>query len=412
VREQKRPKLPRGLHWDNKSPHIFFKWRDARGKQHGQGTNTDDPAKALIFKLQFLEEQRESQDQVEVREDLRKLPLKKVAEMYFGWKIANCAKSTIGRERRMFKNVSNFFGSDSLVKSIKLAKIRQYQQKRRADVSKTMKREVSGRTVNYEIQLLRGVMKYAGCWTPELEVQYEPLRQRKKRKGKVATKEDFMRIISEAKTNEYWELAMYCAAVAVGTGCRSCEIRNLQLQDIHIDEGKIVVKAEIAKNRTEREPRLMALGEWGLRNLVLRAQALGATAPHHYLLPLNVRKSRQLAKKTNDKWDVNQPMVSWVKSWRKLVEKCGMKGFRFHDLRHTFRTLGAEAGVPLEVMMAQLGHMDRETSLEYVHIQQRALERAKQLIEAEQTEILALAQKPSTSKAGELHGRLPPAVNQ
>jgi len=73
------------------------------------------------------------------------------------------------------------------------------------------------------------------------------------------------------------------------------------------------------------------------------------------------------------------------------MEKCGMTGFRFHDLRHTFRTLGAEAGVPLEVMMAQLGHMDRETSLEYVHVQNRALERAKQLIESEQQEILAAA---------------------
>jgi hypothetical protein len=43
-------------------------------------------------------------------------------------------------------------------------------------------------------------------------------------------------------------------------------------------------------------------------------------------------------------------------------------------------------------MMSQLGHMDRETSLEYVHIQQRALERAQQLIESEQKEILAMAQ--------------------
>jgi integrase len=54
------------------------------------------------------------------------------------------------------------------------------------------------------------------------------------------------------------------------------------------------------------------------------------------------------------------PLTSWVKSWRKLMDSCGMNGFRFHDLRHTFRTQGAEAGVPLEVMMAQLGHMDRQ----------------------------------------------------
>jgi integrase len=104
-----------------------------------------------------------------------------------------------------------------------------------------------------------------------------------------------------------------------------------------------------------------------------------------------VIKSRKLAKVTDKKWDVDRPMTTWVKSWRKLMIASGMKGFRFHDLRHTFRTLGAEAGVPLEVMMAQLGHMDRETSLEYVHIQQRALERAKQLIESEQAEILAAA---------------------
>src|SRR5438874_732593 len=50
--------------------------------------------------------------------------------------------------------------------------------------------------------------------------------------------------------------------------------------------------------------------------------------------------------------------------------------------------LGAEAGVPLEVMMAQLGHMDRETSLEYVHIQQQALERAKQLIDQSRPQYL------------------------
>lgn len=89
-----------------------------------------------------------------------------------------------------------------------------------------------------------------------------------------------------------------------------------------------------------------------------------------------------------------------------------MKGFRFHDLRHTFRTLGAEAGVPLEVMMAQLGHMDRETSLEYVHIQQRALQRAKQLIESEQAEILAAASSLLAPPNGEALVKLgkPPLI--
>ena len=185
---------------------------------------------------------------------------------------------------------------------------------------------------------------------------------------------------------------MYCAAVAAGTGCRSCEIRNLQLEDIQLEDGKIRVRREVAKNRQERSPFLAPLAEWGLRELLNRAQALGATEAHHYLLPLNLRKSRHLAKQTAQKWDVTRPMKTWVKSWRKLVEKCGMKGFRFHDLRHTFRTLGAEVGVSLEMMMTQLGHLDRKTSIEYVHVRPQALQQAKEMIAAQQVDILAAAQ--------------------
>jgi hypothetical protein len=60
----KRSKLPRGLRWDAKSPHICFSWRDERGSQHQQSTHTADPAEAMAFKLRFL---REKQDVVEVR---------------------------------------------------------------------------------------------------------------------------------------------------------------------------------------------------------------------------------------------------------------------------------------------------------------------------------------------------------
>src|SRR2546427_6904231 len=202
------------------------------------------------------------------------------------------------------------------------------------------------------MHLLRSAMTFAGCWMPELEVGYQPLREIKRRAGKVATKDQLVTIITEAMANEYWQLAVYCAALAAGTGCRGGEIRHLQLRDIDLDGGRIRIVREIAKNRKERQPRLMALADWGMRQLLLRAQALGATEPQHYLLPLSLTRSRS-AKDKNQKFDVNRPMTGWVKSWRKLTQKCNMDGFRFHDLRHTFRTLGAEAGVPLEVMMAR-----------------------------------------------------------
>ena len=264
MKDKKRQRLPRGLHWDPKSQYISFNWRDSRGKQHGQSTHTTDPAKALIFKLDFSKKQRESLDQLEnATENLGTLSLQRVSEMYFNWKRAGNAANTISREQKMFKNVLRFFGSQTVVRTISLAKIRQYQQERRSQITPHLKQQITGRTVNYEAQLLRGVMTCAGCWTSDLATQYKPLRQVKSRAGKVATNEQLMKIIAAAKTNPYWELAMYAAAVAIGTGCRSCEIKNLRLQDVHLESGKLVVRGEIAKNRREREPRIMALAQWG-----------------------------------------------------------------------------------------------------------------------------------------------------
>src|SRR2546426_11446018 len=75
-----------------------------------------------------------------------------------------------------------------------------------------------------------GMMIFADCWTDSLAARYTPLRQIKKRAGKVAEKVQLMDIIKKAKENDYWRLAIYCAVVAVGSGCRGGEVRNLQLK--------------------------------------------------------------------------------------------------------------------------------------------------------------------------------------
>ena len=92
-----------------------------------------------------------------------------------------------------------------------------------------MKQPVTARSVNYEMQLLKGVMTYADCWSDTLSARYQPLREVKSRAGKTDSSDQMIRIINTAMKNEYWQLAMWCAAVAVGTGCRSGEIRKLQL---------------------------------------------------------------------------------------------------------------------------------------------------------------------------------------
>jgi hypothetical protein len=95
----------RGLRWDQRSPHIC--WRDERGRQHQQSTQTDDPAKALAFKQTFQKENREAIQERRARTaDQGRLPLGEAAKMYFNWKAATNRDGTIAREKRIFRQIA------------------------------------------------------------------------------------------------------------------------------------------------------------------------------------------------------------------------------------------------------------------------------------------------------------------
>lgn len=157
------------------------------------------PPEALAFKLRFLREKRDIADDRKVRsEDRSRLPLERVSELYFAWKAANSSPGTIAREKRLFKRVERYVGSKTPLRLIDLELLREYQRDRRKEISPTMKKPVSARSVNYELWLLRGVMKYANCWKGDLAENYQPLSQKRSQVGKVATKDQLAKIIGAA----------------------------------------------------------------------------------------------------------------------------------------------------------------------------------------------------------------------
>jgi CheY-like chemotaxis protein len=187
VKNKKLAKLPRGLRWHSESRFIWFTWYDSQGRQHKKSTETTDPEKALLFKMRFLEQQETRKADGVESADLTSESLASVATLYFDWKLANNSPETVARERRMFKNVLKFLGQQTPVKCIRLPKIRAYQKERRQQISSTMKQPVTARSVNYEMQLLKGVMSYADCWSDTLAVRSRPLREVKSRAGKPNT---------------------------------------------------------------------------------------------------------------------------------------------------------------------------------------------------------------------------------
>lgn len=56
-------------------------------------------------------------------------------------------------------------------------------------------------------------------------------------------------------------------------------------------------------------------------------------------------------------------------AWRRLIRKCGLKGIRLHDARHTMATVMFKQGVHPKIVQERLGHSRISTTLDtYTHV--------------------------------------------
>src|SRR5438046_10599133 len=107
---KKRSRLPRGLRWKSDSPYIWFSWRDARGKQHQQSTESNDPVKAFAFRTQFMAKRKDYEKRAECQSpEMGKRPRRRAAGLYRSWNTANWSAGTAARQRRRIKCVEKFF---------------------------------------------------------------------------------------------------------------------------------------------------------------------------------------------------------------------------------------------------------------------------------------------------------------
>jgi integrase len=54
-----------------------------------------------------------------------------------------------------------------------------------------------------------------------------------------------------------------------------------------------------------------------------------------------------------------------LKRYKAAAKAAGIRDVRFHDLRHTFGTRIAAAGVPMRTLQEWMGHRDYKTTLIY-----------------------------------------------
>ena len=60
---------------------------------------------------------------------------------------------------------------------------------------------------------------------------------------------------------------------------------------------------------------------------------------------------------------------NFTRHFQLLLKKAGLDRYRFHDLRHTFATIGLENGIPAKTLQEMLGHSAFKTTMDtYSHV--------------------------------------------
>ena len=142
-------------------------------------------------------------------------------------------------------------------------------------------------------------------------------------------------------------------------------MRGLRWSDVDLFDGVMTIpdsKSEAGKRRVP----LNTDATLGFRILLDRASKLGIFGSEFYVFPTCEHL----------RIDGTRPQKTWRTSWRKLTRAAGLKGLRFHDLRHQCITELLEAGAPEAAVLSIAGHVSRKMMEHYSHVRMEAKRKA------------------------------------
>lgn len=241
----------------------------------------------------------------------------------------------------------------------------------------------AGRTVNYEIGVLRQILKAYGAWGA-LSDRVKSLRECQDA-GRSISREDESKLIGAI--SECRSPAMLPVFIlAIDTGLRASEVRALRRCDLALEWRDGIItggRLVVPKSKTDAGTgRVVPFTRRVCGALTLWLGRFPAAGPDAYLFPRH-----KVGLGGNDRapwlWDVrlDHPIGEWKKTWERVRCAAGVR-YRWHDLRHTFITRLAEnPNVSEETIRALAGHVSRRMLERYSHIRTRAKEDAIRTLE-------------------------------
>lgn len=242
----------------------------------------------------------------------------------------------------------------------------------------TKRRRLSATTIQNTLNLFRVVFQVA---VERGLVPANPMKDIRLPRGAGKTHEPWTYLVPEEQ-----EKLLACEAIpegdrlliafALGTGLRQGELWNLELRDVRIDEGKIVVRfgsrGKATKSGRIRRVPLFGMARKALDRWLVMLETL--PNPHGLLFPLPSGARRQKGKRPKGwaEWLTAAGIVA--------VERHDGRAVRWHDLRHTCGS-SLVAGWwgrrwALIEVRDMLGHRSVTTTERYAHLSEDALDAA------------------------------------
>jgi integrase len=147
------------------------------------------------------------------------------------------------------------------------------------------------------------------------------------------------------------------------TGARRGEVLGASWDQFNLEDGVWTKPASFTKqNKLHRvplsAPARLVLAE--MRAAADRRAAETNRQPPPFLFPAQ-RRARGARQGPGH-------MVEVKGAWRAICELAGLSGVRVHDLRHTYASILASAGLSLPIIGSLLGHSNQSTTQRYSHL--------------------------------------------
>jgi len=291
-----------------------------------------------------------------------RMPLFSVAAKEWLASRVDLAANTLEAYEHFVETLTEQFGK-RLVCDIDDQDISTLQRKRLAE-------EKSARTVNFEINVLRQILKAHGLWGA-ISDKVKSLRERRDVGRAIGCADEKKLIDAAAKSRSPALLPLLI--VSLDSGLRASEIRSLRRRDLMlewrngvIEKGVLTVPKSKTEAGTGRSVPLTSrvcavLTLWLSR--FLEAEADSYVFPRFSVgLEGNARRPKFYAA------DLAHLIGEWKKAW-KVACKAAKVQYRWHDCRHTFITRLAEnPNVSEETIRSLAGHVSRKMLERYSHI--------------------------------------------